>query len=210
MPDFESLQRAGHWIGRCLSGGKRRGDNNRGRACEQIAARQARRHGASYRACWQQPAARLRCRMRTALTLALGIAIGSAATAALQPSSLLADADTRTAVARVKEGIVSGHRTRNRAALDALYAENYTALDARGGLRTKADLLGALPNDAEMLEGRYTIGQVRRWGNIAVASGHGRMVYRNTDGSSRVSEYDSVNVFEERDGRWWYVAAFLP
>jgi hypothetical protein len=36
------------------------------------------------------------------------------------------------------------------------------------------------------------------------------MVYRNRDGSTRVSEYDSVNVFEERGGRWWYVAAFLP
>jgi len=51
---------------------------------------------------------------------------------------------------------------------------------------------------------------VRRWSAIAAASGHGRMVYRNPVGSTRVFEYDSVNVFQERDGRWWYVAAFLP
>ena len=43
-----------------------------------------------------------------------------------------------------------------------------------------------------------------------MASGHGRIVYRNPDGTTRVSEYDSVNVFELRDGRWLYVAAFLP
>jgi hypothetical protein len=50
----------------------------------------------------------------------------------------------------------------------------------------------------------------RRWGNVAVATGRGRMVYRNPDGSTRVSEYYSFNVFEQRDGRWLYSAAFLP
>jgi hypothetical protein len=35
-------------------------------------------------------------------------------------------------------------------------------------------------------------------------------VYRNADGSSRLSDYYSFNVFERRDGRWAYVAAFLP
>jgi hypothetical protein len=136
--------------------------------------------------------------------------LGMSLTAAVQPPGLLADVSTREAVTRVKQAIVEGHRTRNRSALDGLYAESYTALDARGGLRTKAELLGALATDPEMIEGRYTIGQVRRWGSLAVASGHGRMVYRMPDGASRVSEYDSVNVFEERGGKWWYVAAFLP
>lgn len=149
--------------------------------------------------------------MRTVVTLVVGMLAGSAVTGAmLQPAGPLADAATRDAVARVKAGIVEGHRTRDRAALAALYADDYTALDARGGLRTKTELLDGLRTDPEMLEGRYALTRVRRWGAIAVASGHGRMVYRNPDGSSRVSEYDSVNVFEERSGRWWYVAAFLP
>ena len=149
--------------------------------------------------------------MKSLILLVVGLLAGSALTAArAQHASLMADDATRAAVAEVKRGIVEGHRTRNRAALDRLYAESYTALDAGGGLRTKADLLAALPTDAEMVEGRYDLTRVRRWGSIAVASGHGRMVYRNPDGSTRVSEYDSVNVFEERGGRWWYVAAFLP
>jgi len=57
---------------------------------------------------------------------------------------------------------------------------------------------------------RYDLIAVRRWGDIAVASGHGHLVYRNADGSSRVSDYYSFNVFERRNGRWLYVSAFLP
>lgn len=126
------------------------------------------------------------------------------------PASLMADAATADAVRAVKHGIVEGHRTKNRDALDRLYAEDYTALDARGGVRGKADLLKGLPTDPEMVEGRYDLRHIRQWGATVVASGHGRMVYRNPDGSTRVSEYDSVNVFEQRNGRWWYVAAYLP
>lgn len=149
--------------------------------------------------------------MRTVGILLLGLVLGSTLTArALQRADLMAEAATREAVSAVKRGIVEGHRKRDRAALDQLYAESYTATDARGGLRTKADLLASLPTDPEMVEGRYELTRVRRWGRIAVASGHGRMVYRNGDGSTRVSEYDSVNVFEQREGKWWYVAAFLP
>ena len=149
--------------------------------------------------------------MRSIGILLVGVVLGSAVTAAgRQSAELMADAATRDAVTAVKRAIVEGHRTRNRQALDQLYAESYTAFDTRGGMRTKADLLNGLPTDAEMVEGRYDLTRVRRWGSIAVASGHGRMVYRNADGSNRVSEYDSVNVFEQRDGKWWYVAAFLP
>jgi hypothetical protein len=149
--------------------------------------------------------------MRTIAVLLLGMAVGGGGAVAVgQGRDLLADAATRQAVTMVKHAIVEGHRTRNHQALDQLYAESYTAFDARGGVRTKADLLTALPADPEMVEGRYDLTRVRRWGSIAVASGHGRMVYRNGDGSTRVSEYDSVNVFEQRDGKWWYVAAFLP
>lgn len=144
--------------------------------------------------------------------LMCGVIVGSVATAAsLQPPyPNVDDAATREAVTRVKLAIVEGHRTRDKAALDALYAPDYLAFDARGGARTKADLLAALPTDPEMIEGRYEITRVRRWGSIAVASGRGRMSFRQPDGSIRRAEYDSVNVFEERGGRWWYAAAFLP
>jgi ketosteroid isomerase-like protein len=149
--------------------------------------------------------------MRDWASLMLSFTLGAAVAVSTQPAAdPMADAATRAAVTAVKQGIVAGHRSRDRAALERLYADNYTALDARGGVRSKGDLLDALPQDPEMVEGQYTLTSVRRWGAIAVASGHGRMVYRNPDGSTRVSEYDSVNVFEEREGRWRYAAAFLP
>lgn len=148
--------------------------------------------------------------MRTTWVAAACVCGAFAVAAARQGPSLMADAATADAVRAVKRGIVEGHRTRDRAALDRLYAEDYTAVDPRGGVRSKADLLGGLASDPEMVEGRYDLRHIRRWGATVVASGHGRMVYRNPDGSTRVSEYDSVNVFELRQGRWYYVAAYLP
>lgn len=122
----------------------------------------------------------------------------------------LADDQTHAAVTAVKRAIVEGHRTRDARGLSALYADDYLAIDSQGVARTKADLLAALPTDPEMREGRYDLIAVRRWGNLAVASGRGHLVYRNPDGSSRVSDYYSFNVFEQRDGKWLYVSAFLP
>jgi len=136
--------------------------------------------------------------------------IGSLSTTFVAGQVGPADAATKAAVAGVKRGIVAGHKAKDRAALDRLYADDYTAIDAKGAIRTKQDLLDALPSDAAIAEGQYDLVAVRRWGNIVVATGRGHLVYRNTDGSTRVSDYYSFNVFENRDGRWVYAAAFLP
>ena len=149
--------------------------------------------------------------MKTLTTLVLGIAIGAfgmAAGAAVPVGP--ADEATKAAVTEVKRGIVAGHKARDRAALDRLYADDYTAIDSKGVIRTKQELLTALPTDAEIAEGQYDLIAVRRWGRIAVATGRGNLVYKNADGSTRVSNYYSFNVFEQRDGRWVYAAAFLP
>ncbi len=148
---------------------------------------------------------------RATARVALGVLL-AAGCAVLQAASdpAAADAETTRAVTAVKKGILAGHKARDRAALDRLYADDYTAMDAKGEVTTKKELLDGLATWPEIVEGAYDLVNVRRWGNVAVASGHGRIVYRNPDGTTRVSEYDSVNVFELRDGRWLYVAAFLP
>lgn len=149
--------------------------------------------------------------MKTLTTLVAGLVIGSLATALLAATPVgPADEATKQAVTAVKQAIVAGHKARDRAALDRLYADDYTAIDSKGAVRTKQDLLNALPTDAEIAEGRYDLIAVRRWGNLAVATGRGNLVYRNADGSTRVSNYYSFNVFEQRGGRWVYSAAFLP
>ena len=149
--------------------------------------------------------------MKTLLTLLIGIAIGASgmALSAAVPVGPADDA-TKAAVMEVKRGIVAGHKTKDRAALDRLYADDYTAIDSKGAIRTKQDLLKALPTDAEIAEGQYDLIAVRRWGAIAVATGRGNLVYKNADGTTRVSNYYSFNVFEQRNNRWVYSAAFLP
>jgi ketosteroid isomerase-like protein len=149
--------------------------------------------------------------MQTSLAFVAGILIGAATMSSAGATPVgPADEATKAAVQEVKRGIVAGHRAKDRAALDRLYADDYTAIDSKGSIRTKQDLLKALPTDAEIAEGQYDLIAVRRWGSVAVATGRGNLVYRNADGTTRGSNYYSFNVFEQRDGAWRYAAAFLP
>ena len=120
-----------------------------------------------------------------------------------------ADAATAAQLRAIKQAIVEGHRTRNRASLDTLYPDDYAAYDPDGGRRTRAELLAALGDGPEMVEGRYDLKEIRRAGNLAIATGRGHLVFREGDSTS-VSEYNSVNVFEFRNGRWQYIEAYVP
>ena len=142
---------------------------------------------------------------------AAGAAAGASLTASVSARKVaLADEATRRELDAVKQGILAGHRAKDRAALSRLYADDYTAVDSKGAVRTKGELLAGLPTDPQMVEGKYELVAARRLGDVAVASGHGHLVYRNPDGSTRTSDYYSFNVFERRDGKWLYVAAFVP
>lgn len=125
------------------------------------------------------------------------------------PAAGDADAATMAELRALKTAIVEGHRTRNRASLDTLYPDDYRVTDGEGTVRRKAELLAGLDQGDEMVEGRYELGTAQVWGTVAVVPGKGRMVYRTGD-STEVVAYNSVNVFERRDGRWRYVAAFVP
>jgi ketosteroid isomerase-like protein len=144
-----------------------------------------------------------------AFAAGVGTGVSIAASAATAPAPLADEATLRDLDA-VKQGILAGHRKRDRAALSRLYADDYTAVDSRGTVRRKDDLRAGLSRDPEMVDGKYELVAARRLGDVAVASGRGHLVYRNADGSTRVSDYYSFNVFEWRGGSWLYVAAFLP
>ncbi len=84
--------------------------------------------------------------MKTLVSLLVGIAIGALSTAALTSMQVgPADEATKAALVAVKRGIVAGHQGKDRAALDQLYADDYTAIDSQGVLRTKQDLLPRSP-----------------------------------------------------------------
>ena len=151
---------------------------------------------------------------KRSLILAVGIFFGLAAglvagSSVQDRSDLMADEETRRDVAAVKDAIVAGHMARDAEALDRLYAEDFSAVDPEG-IRTKADLLAGLATDPQIIEGRYELSAVRRWGDLAVAKGRGHMTMRSVDGSATEVTYESFNVFERQNGRWVYAAAFLP
>jgi ketosteroid isomerase-like protein len=148
-----------------------------------------------------------RIRSGTAAALAAGLAFAAGLSA--RPDAPADDALLRE-LSAVKDAIVAGHKAKDAAALAKLYADDYTAIDTKGERRTKSQLLASLPTDPGIVEGHYRLVAARRWGDVAVANGNGRLVYRDKDGSTRISEYDSVNVFAWQDGRWVYTAAFLP
>ena len=126
-------------------------------------------------------------------------------------SSSEADAATRRALTEMKQQVVQAFITKDRAALDRIYADDYVATDARGERRTKQEELARLGTGGDtLLSGRYDVVAISTYGDVAVMSGHGHLIWRTTDGGTRNSDYYSFNVFERRHGEWKYVAAFLP
>src|SRR5690606_29935619 len=67
----------------------------------------------------------------------LGLLVAAAGCRSGSGGAPVDDATARE-LGELKNAIVEGHRTRDRAALDQLYAEDYVATDPRGGTRTKA------------------------------------------------------------------------
>lgn len=149
--------------------------------------------------------------MRHLTLITTGIILGIVGTLGAQTASnVFADRETTDAVTAVKNAIVRGHMEKDSTALARLYADDYAAVDADRTVRTRSDLLAGLRDDPTLVEGRYTLIAVRRWGSVAVASGRGHLVSKRDDGTTRTADYYSFNVFEKRDGEWKYVGAFLP
>ena len=139
--------------------------------------------------------------------------------AALAVSGLLAgagsvpDEATRRALTQMKAEVVKAFVAKDRAALERIYADDYVATDAAGQTRTKDVELSRLGGGSDTLEsGRYDVVSIRLYANgtMAVMNGHGHLVWRSPNGTTRKSDYYSFNVFEKRNGEWKYVAAFLP
>ena len=86
--------------------------------------------------------------------LGLLLAAGASSLRAV-PDPSASDAATLRAVSEVKQAIVAGHKARDRAALEKLYAADYTATDASGKVTTRKELLDGLATGPEIVEGRY-------------------------------------------------------
>jgi ketosteroid isomerase-like protein len=135
---------------------------------------------------------------------ALLLGLGFAYQAAAEEGNVVAE------VTRLKKALVEAYVRRDATALQSIYADDFVSTDAQGRTRTKGDELADLAKGESALEsGSYDVVAVRVFGDVAVMSGHGNLVWRSSEGP-RVSRYYSFNVFVKRDGRWRYAAAFLP
>jgi uncharacterized protein (TIGR02246 family) len=139
----------------------------------------------------------------------LGAVLGSGLTIAAQSD---ADDATRKAITALKSAVVQAYVKKDAEALSRIYGDDYTSTDSSGNVRTKADELRDVRETGgdTLVDGKYDIVTVRRWGDIAVATGKGDLTWRSSAGKMSKSTYYSFNVFENRDGEWKYVAAFLP
>ena len=123
------------------------------------------------------------------------------------------DDATRRTLLQMKADVVKAFVAKDRAALERIYADDYVATDGAGQTRTKEVELSRLGSGSDTLErGRYDVVSIRLYANgtVAAMNGHGHLVWRSPNGTTRKSDYYSFNVFEKRNGEWKYVAAFLP
>jgi ketosteroid isomerase-like protein len=127
--------------------------------------------------------------------------------AACSAAAAESDAD---AVLRLKRELVQAYVKSDVAALDRIYSDDYVVTDAKGVTRTKASELERVrKGGSTMLTGEYDAISTRILGDVAILYGRGHMTGRGPDGPWE-NRYESTNVFERRNGRWYYVAAFVP
>ena len=150
--------------------------------------------------------------LRSIVAAILGVVLGSCLTIATLAAQSDADDATREAITAVKGAVVQAYVKKDADALSRIYGDDYTSTDSNGNVRTKADELRDVRETGgdTLVDGKYDIVTVRRWGNIAVATGKGNLTWRSASGKTSKSTYYSFNVFEQRNGDWKYVAAFLP
>jgi ketosteroid isomerase-like protein len=97
----------------------------------------------------------------------------------------------------------------DRAGLDRYEAPEYTLVTATGATLTKAQSDGELLNGNQHFDALEISGiEVYRSGNLAVVTGHARSreKYRGQDNSG---DYEFIDVFARRHGRWLAVRAQL-
>jgi hypothetical protein len=150
--------------------------------------------------------------LKSIVTFFIGALLGTCLAVAALASQSSADEATRKAIVTMKAAVVQAYVNKDAATLSRIYGDDYTSTDSSGVVRTKEDELRDVRKTGgdTLMRGSYDIVSVRRWGSIAVASGKGDLTWRSASGTTRKSTYYSFNVFELRDGRWVYVAAFLP
>ena len=104
------------------------------------------------------------------------------------------------------------YREQDTALLDQILANEFESIDAEGARSTKAEELDYIRKNKPGYDSfRFEIKRLQVFPNrTAIVSGTGHVVTEPKDGKNGShTEYQSSNVFVERDGRWQAIASHV-
>jgi ketosteroid isomerase-like protein len=109
----------------------------------------------------------------------------------------------------LKHEIGRAYMKRDVAALERLYADDYTVTDDQGETTNKTDEIERLQTGGVIYESTsYEDVKVRVYGNVAIVAGRGTVKGRNSSGPFH-TQYYSTNMFVREKGEWRAVAAHI-
>lgn len=140
---------------------------------------------------------------------AVGLALGISLLGPWFALSAPADDETVKLLTRMKHELGEAYVKGDIEALERIYSDDYTVIDADGRTRTRDDDVRALRAKSVSYEfSRYDVTSVRILGDSAILVGRGE-VKGVRDGEAFHTTYVSTNVYALKDGAWKIVTAHI-
>jgi ketosteroid isomerase-like protein len=151
-----------------------------------------------------------RKRMRQILLcLALAISLFSQCLAQTEKKHSVQDSNLKQALIQLKHDIGQAYVKRDIAALERLYADDYTVTDESGETTNKTQEIDRLRSGNAFYESTsYEDVKVRIYDKVAIVAGRGTVKGRGKNGAFH-KQYFSTNVFIQDKGVWRAVSAHI-
>jgi hypothetical protein len=143
------------------------------------------------------------------LCLALTLSLGGVSQALNDKKTSLQDSKLEQALIKLKHDIGKAYVDRNIAALERLYADDYTVTDDSGATTNKTQEIDRLKSGNAVYEATsYEDVKVRVYDKVAIVAGRGTVKGRGENGPFH-KQYFSTNIFVQRKGVWRAVSAHI-
>jgi ketosteroid isomerase-like protein len=141
--------------------------------------------------------------------IALVISLATGSFAQSGKTGNLQDPKLEQFLIKLKHDIGQAYVERDLAALERLYADDYTVTDDSGAITNKTQELDRLRVGSAVYESTsYEDVRVRVYDNVAIVAGRGTVKGRGKNGAFH-KRYFSTNVFVNQKGKWRAVAAHI-
>ena len=143
------------------------------------------------------------------LTIVLLLSLSAFTYADLKADHPPQDKTTEQQLISLKREIGKAYVRRDLAALERIYADDYTVTDSVGAKSGKAQEIERMKSGSVVYESTsYDDVTVRIYGDVAIVAGRGTVKGRGKDGAFH-RQYFSTNVFVKERGQWRAVAAHI-